>query len=227
MKKRIFIVVSVILLIAALLFVYFSFLHKPSPMRAHKAQNTTPLESDKFFDEPDFMIYEIGGERIACTPEEAAAIYAEFEKMISNLYAIGNLCLCLPDLEHVVPDMKESGVIRFCYTQRRKYTGTYPHPYPLPDIGVYVPYTDYNWEDFTFDEVMLNGAEIVLAEDGAYKSPRSVSDGKLRHIQMEFQRGVYSYSLFDQALKEILRIEERFPHLSEKRPKPQYHIVQS
>ena len=194
-------------------------------MQAHKAKNKTPLESDKFFDEPDFMIYEIGGERIACTAKEAAAIYAEFEKMISNLYAIGNLCLCLSDLEHVVPDMKESGVIRFCYTRRRKYTGTYPYTYPpLYDVP-YVSFTDYNWEDFTYDEVMLDGYEIVLAEDGAYKSPRSVKSGNVRHIQMQFHKGAYSHTVFNEAVMEILRIKERFPHVFDKWPEPQYNFV--
>ena len=228
MKKRIFIVVSVILLIAAILFVYFAFLQKPSPMQAHKAKNTTPLETDKFFDMPDFMIYEIGGERIECTPEETAAIYAEFERMVANLRAIGHFCLCLPDLENIVPDMKETGAIRFCYDQRRKYTGTYPHTVPVQDDdGKDMLLTDYDWNDFTFDEVMLNGYEIVLAEGGAYKSPSNADNNTMHHIQMHFHKSVYSSATFDEAVLEILRVRERFPHLFEsgKRSQPQYNLT--
>ena len=232
-RKKIIIAAIVLLLVAAILFVYFAFFHMPKEerihrklMTAHTATNTELLESDKFFDKPDFMIYEIGGEKIECTPEEADAIYAEFEKLVANIFGMSEVWMCKYYLENMVPAYKNNGAIRFCYDQRRKYTGEYPH-----EIPVYYPMTEYEemlgegpqtmplaeylWEDFTFDEVLIypdNTCGIILGENGAYKFVR---DTRLysRGIDLVTNSEGYHGEDFELAVKEILRIDERFPDL--------------
>ncbi len=196
----------------------------PPELRAHKAQNTTPLESDKFFDMPDFMIYEIGRERIECTPEEAAAIYAEFERMIANLYVMEHSLLGPFVIEEEVPALKATGAIRFCYQQRRKYTGGVPHPLPvLLEDGHEHAYREYEWDDFVFDEVLIGSQYVVLGEDGQYKLQRTKgAETASTCMRLIFAKdvlnngtGEYSGKEFDLAVQRILRINERFPHLAE------------
>ena len=196
----------------------------PPDLRAHIAENTTPLESDKFFDEPDFMIYEIGGERIECTPEEAAAIYAEFERMIANLYVMEHSILGPFVIEEEVPALKATGAIRFCYQQRRKYTGGVPHRVPvLLEDGSEHALCDYDWNDFVFDEVLIGSQYVVLGEDGHYKLQREKgAENASACMRLHFAKdvlyngtGEYSGKEFDPAVQRILRINERFPHLAE------------
>ena len=233
-RKKIIITAIVLLLVTAILFVYFAFFHVPKEerihrqlMTAHTASNTALLESDKFFDKPDFMIYEIGGERIECTPEETDAIYAEFEKLVANMYAMKHIRGCEYKLEKMVPAYKNNGAVRFCYNQRRKYTGEYPHETP-----VYSPMTEeekllgkepsefeltaYNWEDFTFDEVLIHSdfiCDFILGENGAYKFVRHAYSDSHVGIDSYFYKEGYTADKFDLAVKSILRIDERFPDL--------------
>ena len=229
-RKKIIIAAIVLVLVAAILFVYFAFFHVPKEerihrklMTAHIATNTELLESDKFFDKPDFMIYEIGGERIECTPEEADAIYAEFEKLIANLFSMSQDWMCEYHLDKMVPAYKNNGAIRFCYEQRHKYTGEYPHETP-----VYYPkfedeespqektLTKYVWEDFTFDEVLIYPEDggVILGENGAYKFVRGSYESRVYvGIDLTTKIGGYSGEDFDFAIRNILKIDERFPDL--------------
>lgn len=196
----------------------------PPDLRAHIAQNTTPLESDKFLDMPDFMIYEFGRERIECTPEEAVAIYAEFERMIANLYVMEHSLLGPFVIEEEVPKLKATGAIRFCYQQRRKYTGGVPHKVPvLLEDGSEHALCDYDWNDFVFDEVLIGSQYIVLGVDGHYKLQRKKgAENASTCMRLHFAKdilhngtGEYSGKEFDKAVQRILRIDERFPHLAE------------
>ena len=242
-RKKIIITAIVLLLVAAILFVYFAFFHVPKEerihrklMKAHKASNTELLESDKFFDKPDFMIYEIGGEKIKCTPEEADAIYAEFEKMVTHIYYMNHDRLGPFDLDREVPKLKESGAVRFCYKQRRKYTGGRPHETPVftpeypdfPELESYqISLIDYEWDDFTFDEVLIAPEHtwqfaVVLGENGEYKLLRSESGLTFSYngdphywgieVELKYDEG-YRAIDFDSTVKGILKIEERFPEL--------------
>jgi hypothetical protein len=173
---------------------------------------------------PDFMIYEFGRERIECTPEEAVEIYAEFERMIANLYVMEHALLGAFVLEEEVPKLKATGAIRFCYQQRRKYTGGVPHKVPvLLEDGSEHALCDYDWNDFVFDEVLIGSQYVVLGVDGRYKLQReNGEDTPSLCMQLIFAKdvlyngtGEYSGKKFDKAVQGILRIYERFPQWAE------------
>ncbi len=159
-------------------------LSSPEVLGAHVAENTTPLETDKFLDYPDFILYTKGDETVRLSPELQAAVYAEYERLIYDYNGVDfDWYDRGVDLAYHVNSMKEVGAIRFCYSQRRKFTGEIY----LNDSFSIDPYReafkeavkDENgkanfylemcfWEDLQYDEVIFRRCEFFFGVDGKY-----------------------------------------------------------
>ncbi len=141
----------------------------PEYMRAHIAENTTPLETDKFLDYPDFILYTKGDKTIKLSHELQAQVYAEFEAYMAGVDSYNpHVIMSLTDLAEHVSNMKNSGAIRFCYQQRRYYTGMF--------IKRGTDSSDYRWGNLMFDEVMMTQWDILFAINGKYKSVNHKGD---------------------------------------------------
>ncbi len=184
MKKRILIVLSVLLLVHALLIVCVFLPYRSAALRAHVADDMTPLETENLFDTPDFILYTKGGKTVKLSPELHAKVVAELERLMTLEF---NGVLLIEDEHSADPDthvfsMKQTGAIRFCYTKRRKFTGKiweynqyrdvienkqFPWGY---EYGV-IEFAELYWKDLQYDEIVFQNGEIFFGVDGAYKNP--------------------------------------------------------
>ena len=147
----------------------------PEYMRAHIAENTTPLETDKFLDYPDFILYTKGDTTVKLSPELQAEVYAEFEAYMQGVKWADYPIMGFYQKSELVSEMKQNGVLRFCYLQRRCFTGTFRgrnHSFM----------SHYRWGGLTFDEVMLEKGRILFGLDGTYKSVNQSSDDKMDYL---------------------------------------------
>ena len=142
-------------------------------LQAHIAENTTPLETDKFLDYPDFILYTKGDTTVKLSPELQAEVYAEFEDSMKKVSYAYYPIMGFYDSSELVSMIRKNS-IRFCYQQRRCFTGTFqsrPSNYPEGAFGDdYVGEPSYFWGNVVFDEVMFGASVILFGLDGSYKS---------------------------------------------------------
>lgn len=130
---------------------------------AHIPENTTPLETDKFLDPPDFILFTQCGETVQLSPELQAAVYAEFEAIMQTaVFAFYSILGPIP-ISTTINKMQTGGAVRFCYRQRRYFTGMFSGEY-------------YEWGHLMFDEVIIDVDCILFGLDGRYKSVGSYGD---------------------------------------------------
>ncbi len=181
-KKCILITLVSLLLISVLLLVYFAAFYIPPALRAHIAENTTPLETENLFDAPDFILYTKGDTTVRLSPELQAEVVAELERLLLDVNGVrftrDNYGVSVKD--HI-NSIKDVGAIRFCYVQRRKFVGKLfgysggkdrigkADRYDYTTIG----FSEYFWEDLQYDEIIFRRSEIFFGFDGEYCNPIS------------------------------------------------------
>ena len=181
-KKCILITLVSLLLISVLLLVYFAAFYIPPALRAHIAENTTPLETENLFDAPDFILYTKGDVTVRLSPELQAEVVAELERLLLDVNGVrftrDNYGV---SVEEHIDSIKDVGAIRFCYAQRRKfvgklfsYNGWKDHigkadRYDYTTIG----FREYFWEDLQYDEIIFRRSEVFFGLDGEYRNPTS------------------------------------------------------
>ena len=147
--------------------------------QAHIAENTTPLETDKFLDYPDFILYTKGDTTVKLSPELQAEVYATFEKCMQEVSYAYYPIMGFYDSSELVSMIRKNS-IRFCYQQRRCFTGTFqsrPSNYPEGAFGDdFVGDPSYFWGNVVFDEVMFSSTRILFGLDGSYKSVNMSGD---------------------------------------------------
>lgn len=139
--------------------------YRGSPVRgAHVAKNTSPLETDKFLDAPDFILYTKDTTTVQLSPEQQTQVYAEFEAIMTTVEFASYQILGPIFISETVAKMHSGGAVRFCYQQRRYYTGI---PGNRTDPSEYYY---FSWGHLMFDEVIISDTYILFGLDGYYKS---------------------------------------------------------
>lgn len=185
MKKYILISLVALLLVAALLLIYFLVPQAPLALRAYEAGNKTPLETENLFDAPDFILYTKGDTTVKLSPELQVRVMAELDRLLLELNGV----MLLNDhqvftVDEQILSMKEEGTIRFCYLQRRRFTGRLFHYSSYKSIlegetqdedgnDIYrtIGFREYFWEDLQYDEIIFRRCEVFFGVDGRYKNP--------------------------------------------------------
>lgn len=218
MKKYILISLVALLLVAALLLIYFLVPQTPLLLRAYEAGNKTPLETENLFDAPDFILYTKGDTTVKLSSELQARMIAELDRLLLELNGV----MLLNDhqvftVDEQILSMKEEGTIRFCYLQRRRFTGKlFEHAMfkhimegePLKEDERYltqVSFREYFWEDLQYDEIIFRRCEVFFGVDGRYKNPgeyQSVSGsyfiktGEITYSDQTFTHGDDDLTLY-------------------------------
>lgn len=119
---------------------------KKSGYSKHKVEVSEILQTEKFLDSPDFMIYMYNKSEQEFPQEEKAFLYEKFSELLKTLFDTSTLKT--PFSIKYIDEWRDNNIsIEFRYNQRHEFTGSLPHSSDSTDY--------FTWGSLKFDAFLL------------------------------------------------------------------------